>query len=336
MKSADYAIEIIPELSIDSKYASIISEAMSRIEAFTDNAVKGKRISELFDIEKLGIQENQASKILNAKGRLVVGFQFEGKTDNQEDYFSVFVKKLMENGGKSVKFSLSPTVQEIMLQLISLEDRRTVAIFSMLNSSMEIGYRILTTLYGNQLKRLQKKVPAFLQEEVNSKIERLKLADSPDDESLWKNDPTKARKKVSGAPDGNRPGSQDNILQVMADDSTFNELNQYVENVQSRAEHIREKRKRLEENPDIPKDRLYEEMVREDLDQLENCYARIHIYLKAFYKKKDKRTTSRNKILRQFFGAQIEKISGDTSLLEDLLSLDENAYFKNLERHNDL
>jgi SpoVK/Ycf46/Vps4 family AAA+-type ATPase len=122
----------------------------------------------------------------------------------------------------------------------------------------------------------------------------------------------------------------------MADDSTFNELNQYVENVQSRAEHIREKRKRLEENPDIPKDRLYEEMVREDLDQLENCYARIHIYLKAFYKKKDKRTTDRNKILRQFFGAQIEKIFGDASLLEDLLSLDENAYFKNLERHNEL
>jgi hypothetical protein len=336
MKSADYAIEIIPELSIDSKYASIISEAMTRIEAFTNNAVKGNRVSELFEIQKLGLEESQASRILNAKGRLVVGFQFEGRSDNQEDNFSVFVKKLMENGGKSVKFSLSPTVQEIMLQLISLEDRRTVAIFSMLNSSMDIGYRILTTLYGNQLKRLLGQAPIFLKEEITSKLERLKLADSPEDESVWKKDPSKQRQRVSGAPEGNRPGAQENILQVMADDSTFNELNQYVENVQSRAQHIREKRKRLEENPDFPKDRLYEEMVREDLDQLENCYARIHIYLKAFYKKKDKRTTARNKILRQFFGAQIEKIFGETSLLEDLLSLDENAYFKNLERHNEL
>ncbi len=123
---------------------------------------------------------------------------------------------------------------------------------------------------------------------------------------------------------------------MMADDGIFAEINQYVEHVVSRSDRIHKKRMMLENNPTMPRAEIYEQMVREDLDQLENCYARIHIYLKAFYKNKDRRTMGQNRVLRQFFADQIEKIMGETALLEDLLSLDEERYFKNIDRHKEL
>jgi hypothetical protein len=86
----------------------------------------------------------------------------------------------------------------------------------------------------------------------------------------------------------------------------------------------------------MPRSEIYQLMVREDLDQLENCYACMHIYMRAFYKNKDKRNATRNKILRQFFAAQIEQITADTSLLEDLLSLNQDEYFANIDRHKEL
>jgi hypothetical protein len=75
-------------------------------------------------------------------------------------------------------------------------------------------------------------------------------------------------------------------------------------------------------------------MIREDLDQLENSYARVHIYLKAFYKNKERRPPGQNRVLRQFFADQVEKILAETGLLEDLLSLSEEEYFKNLARQS--
>jgi len=333
MNSSNYAIQIIPDLTIDDKYAAIISEAQNRITHFTGNALRDDRVGELFLLERSRMDSRQAGKILKAKGRLVTGFQFEARTDSSDDNFRVYVRKVSE-GGQTFKFYLTPAVQEIMLQLISLEDRRTVAIFSMLNSALDVGYRILTTLYGNQLKRLVDRVPLFLTEGLTAKIEKLS-ARTPADSDLWKeaNDAETARPEAAKSL---RPGSQDNILQVLADDSVFEEITHYVENIISRSDRIREKRIKLEQNPHMPKEEIYEKMIREDLDHLENCYARIHIYLKAFYKNKDRRTIAQNRILRQFFAGEIEHISGETGLLEDLLSLNEDEYFRNIARHHEL
>ncbi len=334
MKSSNYAIEIIPDLTIDDKYAAIIEQALSRIDSFATNALRDNRIGELFVLKKSRIDDSGAANILQAKGRLMVGFQFEVRADSPEDNFRIYAKKLTDNG-KTIKFYLTPTVQQIMLQLVSLEDRRTVAIFSMLNSSMEVGYRILSTLYGNQLRRLVERSPSFLTETLLRKLQKLAVARPDDDSDLWKHSDDRVV-PVSGVPTGNRPGSQDNILQVLADDSTFDEINQYVSNIISKSDHIREKWLMLQENPDMPREEIYEQMVREDLDQLENCYARVHVYLKAFYKNKDRRLPGQNRVLRQFFAGQIERIIGETGLLEDLLSLNRNEYFRNIARHKEL
>jgi len=330
LNSDSYAIQIIPDLTIDDKYAAIIEVALNRINSFTHNAVQDERIGELFLLEKSQLDHPKASAVLKALGRLVVGFQFETRQEASEDNFRVYVKKLLDSG-KQVKFYLTPTVQQIMLQLISLEDKRTVAIFSMLNSSMEVGYRILTTLYGNQLKRLVQRTVPFIKGSIQQKLEKIAVAKSSDEE-LWQ-ESEEPGMRVSGQPKGDRPGSQDNLLQVLADDGIFNEINQYVGHIISKSDRIREKRLMLERNPDMPKNDIYEQMIREDLDQLENCYARIHIYLKAFYKNKDRREIRQNRVLRQFFGGQIELITGETGLLEDLLCLDQESYFKNLARH---
>lgn len=333
MNSSNYAIQIIPDLTIDEKYSAIISEAQNRIAHFTGNALRDDRVGELFLLDRSGLNNEKASRVLKAKGRLVTGFQFEARADSSDDNFRVYVRKLA-GGGKTFKFYLTPAVQQIMLQLISLEDRRTVAIFSMLNSALDVGYRILTTLYGNQLKRLVDKVPAFLTEGLTVKIEKLS-AKTPADSDLWK-EAADAEAAPLETVKSNRPGSQDNILQVLADDGVFEEITHYVENIISRSDRIREKRIKLEQNPDMPRLEIYEKMIREDLDQLENCYARIHIYLKAFYKNKDRRTVAQNRILRQFFAAEIERISGETGLLEDLLALNEDEYFRNIDRHHQL
>lgn len=332
MNSSSLAIQIIPDLTIDDKYAAIIGEAQARIDHFTGNALRDNRIHELFLLERSRLTPEQATKILVAKGRLVTGFQYENRSEGPEDNFRVYVRKLFESGN-TFKFYLAPAVQEIMLQLISLEDRRTVAIFSMLNSSLDVGYRILTSMYGNQLRRLLEKVPPFLTEGMRAKIERLRTKSS-DDTEIWKDQVDKGA-NIPDTTRKDRPKSQDNILQVLADDSMFEELNHYVEHVVSRSDRIREKRFKLEQNPDMPEDELYEKMVREDLDQLENCYARIHIYLKAFYKNKERRTVGKNRVLRQFFADQIEKISAETGLLEDLLSLNQKEYFRNIARHRE-
>jgi hypothetical protein len=334
MNSSTYAIQIIPDLNIDDKYTAIITEAQNRINSFTENALKGDRVAELYLLEKSKMDALKASKVLHTTGKLVVGFQFESKADPNAENFRLYVKKLLDSG-KSFKFHLTPTVQEIMLQLISLEDRRTVAIFSMLSSSMDIGYRILTTSYGNQLKRLVERVAPFLTEGVARRLEKLAIAKDSDEEDPWKQDQENLRPLTSTTVT-DRPRSEDNILQVMADDGIFAEINQYVEHVVSRSDRIHKKRMMLENNPTMPRSEIYEQMVREDLDQLENCYARIHIYLKAFYKNKDRRTMGQNRVLRQFFADQIEKILGETALLEDLLSLGEEMYFKNIDRHKEL
>ena len=334
MKSSNYAIEIIPDLTIDDKYATIIEQALSRIDSFTTNALRDNRIGELFVLKKSCMDDSGAASILRAKGRLMVGFQFEVRSDSPEDNFRVYAKKLTD-GGKTIKFYLTPTVQQIMLQLVSLEDRRTVAIFSMLNSSMEVGYRILSTLYGNQLRRLVVRSPSFMTGTLQRKLQKLAVAKPDDDSELWKNSEDNVG-SGAGGPTGNRPGSQDNILQVLADDSTFDEINQYVSHIVSQSDRIREKWLMLQENPDMPREEIYEQMVREDLDHLENCYARVHVYLKAFYKNKDRRLPGQNRVLRQFFADQIEKIIGETGLLEDLLSLNQDEYFRNIARHKEL
>jgi hypothetical protein len=330
LNSSNYAIQIIPDLTIDDKYAAIITEALNRINSFTDKALRDERVGELFHLEKSNFDNSTAAKVLAAPGRLVVGFQFETKQEALDDNFRVYVKKLLDNG-KALKFHLTPTVQQIVLQLISLEDKRTVAIFSMLNSSMDVGYRILTTLYGNQLKRLVQRAADFIKGGIQQKLDKLAVAKSSDEE-LWK-ESDEPVVKVSGKPAGARPDSQDNLLQVLADDGIFDEINQYVGHIISKSDRIREKRLTLERNPDMPKEEIYAQMIREDLDQLENCYARIHIYLKAFYKNKDRRSVGQNRVLRQFFGGQIELITGETGLLEDLLCLNQEEYFKNLARH---
>ena len=222
-----------------------------------------------------------------------------------------------------------------MLQLISLEDRRTVAVFSMLNSTLDLSYRVLTNLYGSQLKGLVDKAPPFLIDPILARLERMRGTKSPEDSDLWKEN-VDGPAADSGSSRSDRPGSHDNILQVMADESMAAEINEYVGSIMSRTERIVEKRKMLEDNPDIPRSEFYQQMVREDFDQLENCYARMHVYLRAFYKNQAKRNSTRNTILRQFFAAQIEDISGETGLLEDLLSLNKEQYFKNIDRHKEL
>jgi hypothetical protein len=334
MQSSSYAIQIIPDLTIDDKYAAIIEEALSRLDSFTNNALRDNRVGELFLLDKSRIGEAAAEQVLSQKGRLMVGFQFEVRNDAPEDIFRIYAKKLT-GGGKAVKFHLTPTVQQIMLQLVSLEDRRTVAIFSMLNSSMDIGYRILSTLYGNQLRRLVARTPSFIRPTMQRKLDKLAVAKSSNDSELWK-DFEDTGGAVPGGPRGQRQGSQDNILQVLADDGTFDEINQYVSHIISKSDHIREKWLMLQENPAMPREEIYEQMVREDLDHLENCYARIHVYLKAFYKNKDRRAPGQNRVLRQFFANQIERITGETGLLEDLLTLNEEEYFKNIARHQEL
>jgi len=334
MNSANLAIQIIPDLTIDDKYGAIINEALKRISSFTENALNSGRVDELFLLKKSGIDRAAASRILRLTGRLSVGFQFEPRLDATDTNFRLFVKKTLAER-KGIKFYLTPDVQDIMLQLISPEDRRTVAVFSMLSSSLDVGYRVLTTLYGNQLKRLLEKAASFVTERMAAKLERLQLADSTEHADLWEESVTRPAAPSESRTD-ERPGSQDNILQVMADDGLYDEINQYVENIVSRTERIRDKRRKLEENPNVPRSEIYRQMVQEDLDQLENCYARIHIYLRAFYKNKSKRNSERNRILRRFFAGEIEKITGETGLLEDLLSLNEGEYFKNIDRHKEL
>jgi hypothetical protein len=329
LKSANYAIQIIPDRTIDDKYSVIIEDALSRINSFASKALKDNRIQELFALERSNIGQATAVQVLGLDGRLLVGFQFETRSDTIDDNFRVYAKKIVEDG-KIFKFYLTPTVQEIMLQLISLEDRRTVAIFSMLNSSMEIGYRILTTLYANQLRRLAPRAPAVITGNIDQRLEKIAVAKVDDDDQPWKNN---EEPRYSGRPKGDRPGSQDNLLQVLADDGIFNEINHYVEHIISKSDRIREKRRTLEQNPDMPPGEIYFQMIKEDLDQLENCYARIHIYLKAFYKNKDRRAPGQNRVLRQFFANEIELITGETGLLEDLLSLNQQEYFKNISRH---
>ena len=126
MKSSDFAIQIIPELTIDDKYTAVIGEAQNRIASFAGNALKDARLSELFVLERSRITAEQASQILRAKGRLVAGFQFENKPEMADDNFRIYARKHIEEGD-SFKFYLTQTVQQIMLQMISLEDRRTVA-----------------------------------------------------------------------------------------------------------------------------------------------------------------------------------------------------------------
>jgi len=335
MDSASYAIQIIPDLTIDDKYAAIIAEAQQRMVSFTQNAIKGNRLSELFHLDRSNLDQAEAARILTAEGHLVAGFQFSTRGEVAEDNFRLYVKKKLEEDGRVCKFYLTRPVQEIMLQLISLEDRRTIAIFSMLNSSLDVGYRILTTVYAAQLKRIVQQVPEFVRQGITTKVEKLTFARAESDGELWKEDEDLSM-QVSGTPKGDRPGSQDNILQVMADDSTFAEINQYVGSLMSRSERIREKLIQIQQNPETPRSEMHQMMVKEDLDQLENCYARIHIYLKAFYKNKDKRSTGQNRVLRQFFGDQVEKAMGETGLLEDLLALSEAEYFKNIARHGEL
>jgi len=332
MESTGLAVRIIPDRTIDDKYAEIIGDALQRILSFTDSALKDGRVGELFSLDRLGMDPDRAAKILRAKGRLMVGFQFENRSDPSESTFQMFVRKFIDRG-RDVKFRLAATVQEIMLQLISLEDRRSVAVFSMLNSSLDVGHRVLAGMYGSQLKRIAERADPVISETITAKLEKLKVTKISEESDLWK----------EGLPSGTaapakerRPGTQDNILRVMADDSIAEDIYQHVENIISRAERIREKRRLLEENPDMSSSEIYELMVREDLDQLENCYARMHIYLRAFYKNRDKRNPTQNKILRQFFGGQIEQITGETGLLEDLLSLNEQEYLKNIYRHRDL
>jgi hypothetical protein len=334
MESTSLAVQIIPDLTVDDKYATIIDEAHRRMSSFTDKALRDGRLGELFILDRTGLDHWSAEEILRTDGRLVVGFQFEHRPDPTDSNFQLFVKKTV-SGTTEFKFYLSPTVQEIMFQLISLEDRRSVAVFSMLNSSLDLGYRILTSLYGTQLKRLVTAASPVVQDSLELKLEKLRVAKSVEDSDLWETAAVE-KGKPSGQQKSTRPGTQDNILRVMADDSVFEDLNQYVGNVISKSERIREKRRTLEENPDIERSEMYEQMVLEDLDQLENCYARMHIYLRAFYKNQNRRTRIQNRILRQFFGGQIELIIGETTLLEDLLALNEDEYFKNIDRHKDL
>ena len=326
-------IRIIPDLTIDDRYSAIVEESQARIDSFTMKAIKDRRLSELFVLDKGGMDTSAAVKILTGHGRFLVGFQFEARPESPNQNFTIYVRKFID-GGQAVKFTLTSTVQDIMLQLISLEDHRTVAIFSMLNSSMDVGYRILTTTYGSQLQRLVDKAPSFLQEGIDRRLDRLTMSKAMGEEELWK-DSVVLDEGVRSIPDSKRPGSQDNILRVLIDEATSAEINDYVEKLISSSERIQQKRLTLRENPQAPRRDIYEQMVRDDLEQLENCYARVHIYLKAFYKNKERRIGAQNRILRQFFADQVEKIIAETALLEDLLTLSEEEYFKNIAHHDE-
>ncbi len=334
MNLTSLAVQIIPDLTVDDKYSTIIDEAHRRMASFTAKALKDGRLGELFMLEKTGLDHWAAEKILRTDGRVVVGFQFEHRPDPTDSNFQLFLKKAVSNKAE-FKFYLSPTVQEILFQLISLEDRRSVAVFSMLNSSLDLGYRILTSLYGTQLKRLVVVASPLVTDALEAKLEKLRVTRSAENSELWE-EAAPQKGKPSQPHKSPRPGIQDNILRVMADDSVFEDLNQYVGTIISKSERIREKRRLLEENPHMERSEIYEQMVVEDLDHLENCYARMHIYLRAFYKNKTKRKRVQNRILRQFFGGQIEQICGETTLLEDLLALNEEEYFKNIDRHKEL
>ncbi|MBM4325547.1 MAG: hypothetical protein FJ118_00150 [Deltaproteobacteria bacterium] len=329
------AVQIIPDLTIDEKYASIIQDAQARIKSFADNALRNQRLPELFTLQKTSLTASLAEKVLRAPGRMGTAFQFEAQAQGMEGNFRCFVWKTLEDGAK-FKFYLAPGVHEILLQLISLEDRRTIAIFSMLSSSLDVGYRILTTLYGNQLQRMLNRAPSLIWDELKAKLERLLLAKPSEELDPWGEEhPTGPAARERQTKDGRR-GSEDNILSVIADEDTFSEISHYVEHIVSRGERIRQKREQLEANPQLSRSEMYRQMIAEDLHQLENCYARIHIYVKAFYKNKDKRSSTRNRILRQFFAAEIEAITGETGLLEDLLCLSQDEYFKNIDRHKGL
>ncbi len=333
MNFKDLPMRIIPDLTIDDRYTAIVEETQARIDSFTAKAIKNRRLDELFLLDKSGIDSDAAAKILSGSGRFVVGFQFEMHGGNSTQSFTIYVRKFTDNR-TAVKFTLTSTVQDILLQLISLEDHRTVAIFSMLNSSMDIGYRVLTAMYGNQLQRLVDKAPTFLQEGISRRLDRLAISRSVGEEELWKGSAV-LEDGTRPSTDSRRSGSQDNILRVLVDDATSAEINDYVENLISNSERIQQKWVTLRENPEMPLPELYEQMVRDDLEQLENCYARVHIYLKAFYKNKERRIGAQNRILRQFFADQIEKIVSETALLEDLLTLSEEEYFKNIARQDE-
>ena len=165
MNSKNLSIRIIPDLTIDDRYSAIVGETQARIDSFTTKAIKNRRLDELFVLDKSGIDSDAAAKILSGSGRFVVGFQFEAHPGNSSQNFSIYVRKFVD-ARTAVKFTLTSTVQDILLQLISLEDHRTVALFSMLNSSMDIGYRVLTGMYANQLQRLVDKAPILLREGI--------------------------------------------------------------------------------------------------------------------------------------------------------------------------
>ena len=90
MNPTNFAIQIIPDLTIDEKYSAIIEDAMSRIQSFTGNALRDNRIKELFALERSSIDPGQAKVVLEALGRLVVGFQFEIRPEADEDNFRVY------------------------------------------------------------------------------------------------------------------------------------------------------------------------------------------------------------------------------------------------------
>ena len=56
-----------------------------------------------------------------------------------------------------------------------------------------------------------------MRQTVQRKLDKLAVAKSSDDSELWQDSEDRSG-GVSGGPQGKRPGSQDNILQVLADD----------------------------------------------------------------------------------------------------------------------
>ncbi len=94
MNSSSYAIQIIPDLTIDDKYAAIIEQALVRLDSFTTNALRGNRLRELFRLEKSRIDDAVAAKVLSEKGRLMVGFQFEIRADAPDDIFRIYSEKI--------------------------------------------------------------------------------------------------------------------------------------------------------------------------------------------------------------------------------------------------
>jgi hypothetical protein len=74
MNSSDYAIQIIPDLTIDDRYSAVIGETQARVDSFTAKALRDGRIHELFILEKSKLDSPTAAKILKGDGRLSVGF----------------------------------------------------------------------------------------------------------------------------------------------------------------------------------------------------------------------------------------------------------------------